>query len=221
MLQRMTPVVKNLIIINVLVLIAVFVVGSTFNVNVNGYLAIYYWDSSLFNPFQIVTSFFTHSEHDILHILFNMYMLYFAGTIVEMVWGSKRFLLFYLICGLGAVLFGQIWDLVVVFLETNSLTPTLNNVIENLKVKSVYGIPSLGASGAISGVLIAFGVVNPRQHIQLIFPPIAMPAIILALMLFSASILFSFYSGDSRIDHVAHLGGFLTGTALLLYWRKL
>lgn len=192
MMNRISPVVKQLLIINVAVYVLAVYVMPQFEYM----LALYYPGSENFMPFQFISSMFMHGSN--MHIMFNMMSLFFLGPMVESQMGAKKFLFFYLICGLAA---------------------NLAHV-----GMAYFGIinphPVVGASGAIMGVFVAFAYYFPNVKLMLLFPPIPVKAkyMIVGLMAFD---LFSGVSGfNTGIAHFAHLGGAIMGIILLLYWRK-
>ena len=190
------PIVKNLMIINVLVFVAQMMFDKQYSVT--AILAMWPIDSPYFKPYQIVTHMFTHSPTSFGHILFNMFSLWMFGKILENVWGGKRFLLFYLICGIGAA-------------------------VGHLAVEYFTGgvAPAVGASGAVMGVLVAFAYLFPNTELFILFIPFPIKAKwaaigYVAIDLFSG---IASFSGDN-IAHFAHLGGALTGFILVLVWNK-
>src|ERR1035437_3712987 len=185
------PVVKNIIMINVLMLLATWAAQGVFGIDLNSLLGLYFPKSELFKPVQIVTHMFMHGGF--WHIFFNMYALYIFGGVLENVWGPKRFFIFYIICGLGAALTHE----VVIAFEYNHLVHNLSS--ENLHIVITEGTaylsqgkvftdetmkslqillntPTIGASGAIFGVLLAFGVLFPNTQLMLLLPPIPIRA---------------------------------------------
>ncbi len=200
--QSLPPVVKNIMIINAIMLLATFVIRSRFGINLNEWLALYYFESDFFYPHQLITSMFMHG--DLSHLFFNMFTLYMFGVTLESVWGSKRFLTYYLITGLGASLVHWL----VTFIRIADAPYLINSSV-------------IGASGAVYGVLLAFGVLFPNTRIMLLIPPIPLKAkhfvlIIGAIALFSG---FGNIPGDN-VAHFAHLGGMIFGFILLKYWSK-
>jgi membrane associated rhomboid family serine protease len=188
------PVVKNLLIINVLVFLAQNLLDNQYALTAR--LALWPIDSPLFTPYQIITHMFSHGSFS--HILFNMFSLWMFGKILENVWGAKRFLSFYLICGIGAA---------VAHLAVQYLTGG--------------GGPAVGASGAIMGIFVAFGYLFPNTELFILFIPFPIKAK-WAVIGFIVIDLFSGvanFSGDN-IAHFAHLGGALTGFILVLIWNK-
>jgi membrane associated rhomboid family serine protease len=191
---RITPVVKNLIILNVVVFILGFLVRGLSDLlalhNVVG--------SGEFLPFQLFTYMFVHASFG--HIFFNMLGLFFFGPILESTWGSMRFLTFYLICGVGAGAFNLLVDL---FMGAGS-----------------FGT-MVGASGAIYGIMVAFGVLFPNMEVMLLFPPIPIKAKYLVLG-FGAIALYSALNptpGDNTA-HFTHLGGIVVALILLPFWKS-
>ena len=203
------PVTKNLIIINVMIFfgtlfweatpgiyeVPISEIPSVFDLG-RGSLAAFFPTSPLFQPFQLVTNMFMHG--DFMHLLFNMLMMFFFGSLVEAAMGSKRFLLFYLLAGFGA-------------LATYYLMAFVNG--PNL------GGSVLGASGAIYGVLLAYAFIAPDQKIQLILPPIPVKVkyLVTVLILFD---LFGGVSGGGTTSHYSHIGGGLVGLALCYFWSR-
>ena len=178
------PVIKNLIIANVVAMIAVNWIPGLANFLVAR--PIDFWQGGmLWQPF---TYMFLHAG--LIHIVFNMFALWMFGSPVASAWGAKRFLRYYLLCGLGAGL----------------LIVTIPYLFNAPKI-----IPTVGASGAVFGVLLAYSLIWPDRTIMLLFPPIPIRAIYLIPLLF----LFEFMAGPSNISHTGHLGGVLVGWLLL------
>ncbi len=194
------PVVKNLIIINVLVWIAQLSLDKQYSLT--NILALWPVGTELFKPYQIATHMFAHAAYDgfgrivFYHILFNMFALWMFGRILENVWGPKRFLLFYFICGIGAA-------------AAHLLIQYLNGGIA----------PVVGASGAIMGVFAAFAYLFPNTEMYFLFSPFPIKAkwMVIGLAAFD---LFGGISGGDNIAHFAHLGGALTGFILVLIWNR-
>jgi membrane associated rhomboid family serine protease len=206
---RLTPVVRNLIMINVLVFVGSFLAGYLTppidNSQCSGmfrepadiityYFSLYNSHTDCFRPYQLFTYMFMHGG--ISHIFFNMLTLAFMGPILESYWGVKRFTIFYLITGVGAGIF-------------------------NIFVDQVFHIGGfgtmVGASGAIYGLLTAFGMLFPNMEIQLLIPPIPIKAKYLVLLLGGLSFLMDRSGGTA---HFAHLGGVVFGFFIITAWRK-
>jgi membrane associated rhomboid family serine protease len=185
--QSSTPVVLNLIIINVIVLVAQLVFKDLTN-----YLALYSYDTGLFNPYQLVTHMFAHSPNNYFHIIFNMYALWLFGSALERLWGGKRFLIFYFICGIAA-------GLTQMFLVRQGA--------------------AIGASGAIMGLLAAFAYTFPNIQFYILPIPFPIKAKYLAII-YAAIDIFGEFSGGGNVAHFAHLGGLVMGLILCIIWKK-
>ena len=225
--SNLTPVVKNLLIINVLCFI-----GSAIFTQSTQFFGIYYPDSPFFHVWQVVTYMFMHGGFS--HIFFNMFSLLMFGPIIEQILGQKRFLNFYLLSGLGALVlqYGvqaievyQITGTVraLQFLDFNMLT---NQVSTNLNISredfntltSIYGTPLVGASGAIYGLLLAFAYLFPNMSLYLFFIPVPIKAKFFIPILILIEIYLGFSNSGSSIAHLAHVGGALFGYLLLKIW---
>jgi len=232
-IRNMTPVVKNLLILNVLFYIAQF---SLPNIMYN--MALYPIGSENFRPWQLATHFFMHSTHSIFHILFNMFAVVMFGPYLERVWGAKKFLFYYLSTGLGAAL---IHSMVVYFrikgLEASMDSSTVNYVLENGtdlwnqhknyseplmgQLNAMRNVPVLGASGAVFGILVAFGYLFPNTELMLLFPPIPIKAKFLVVGYIALELYLGFANNpQDNVAHFAHLGGALIGIILVLFWQK-
>ncbi len=227
------PIVKNLIIINVLVYLAQALLDKQYAITeklmmwpiMPGKLHQYLVDanaldeSQRFHPYQIATHMFSHAPPpQFYHILFNMFTLWMFGRILENVWGAKRFLFFYLVCGLGAAAL----HLIMQYFRCEQLLQAFNNNDFNA-VRNLVGAaaPALGASGAIMGVMAAFAYTFPNTELFIMFIPVPIKAK-WAMLALAAIDLFggvAKISGDN-LAHFAHLGGALTGFLLVLYWNK-
>ncbi|MEE9439534.1 MAG: rhomboid family intramembrane serine protease [Saprospiraceae bacterium] len=207
-MSRLTDVIKNLIIINVIVYIAIKTIPETFKVYTD-LGPMFFFLSDNFKPFQIVTSMFMHAN--VIHLLMNMMGLYFLGPTVERVLGSKRFLILYILAGLGGSLLHQITQ----YIEYSGLTCT--NCIE---MQYIMGIPVLGASGAIYGVVIAFMTMFPNEKLMIIPIPIPIKAAYLGMAMVAAALYFGISDNEpGGYAHFAHLGGALAGFILIHFWK--
>ena len=211
-LSSLPPVTKNLIIINVIVFVA-----SLLNQNfMIGTFALFYPTSVYFHWWQVVTHMFMHGGF--WHIFFNMYTLLIFGCVVERIIGSKKFLLFYFICGLGAVAL----HLGVEYLQMQSYMQgaALGNATAIQNIALIKNTPTVGASGAIYGVLMGYAMLFPESRMTLLFPPVTLSAKWM-VAIFAAIELFTGVTGISAgIAHFAHLGGMLIGWLMILSWRK-
>jgi membrane associated rhomboid family serine protease len=188
---NLTPVVRNLIIINVVV----FILQSL--LPLVDYLALYNIRTQYFKPYQLFTYMFCHG--DFFHIFFNMLVLSFMGPIMEEFWGQKRFLMFYTIAGIGAGIFNILMDL---FFGVGSFSVMI------------------GASGAVYGVMTAFGITFPNMELRLMLLPISFKAKYMVMVLGSIAIYSGFRNqpGDNTA-HLAHLGGIVVAIIFLQFWR--
>ena len=198
--SALTPVTKNLIIINFLVWLATIVLPK-FGINLVEYLGLHYLTAKDFNAVQLVTYMFMHDPGSIGHVFFNMFSVFMFGRTLEMVWGSKRFLTYYMITGFGAGLVSAYgWE------QTRMI---------------LNGIITIGASGAVFGILLAFGMLFPNLPLYIMFIPIPIKAKYFVIFYGAVELFFgiSNFSGDN-IAHFAHLGGMLFGYIVIKYWRK-
>jgi membrane associated rhomboid family serine protease len=232
---NLPPIVKNLILINALLWIATWTVQSVFNIDLTTILGLYFPKSQQFLPLQIITHMFMHANF--WHLFFNMFALYMFGGILENVWGPKRFLIYYMVCGLGAAF---VHESVIMFQYNrlaNAISPDqLQLVIENgaavlnegkqyadvtmRDLQMILNVPTVGASGAIFGILLAFGVLFPNTQLMLLFPPIPIKAKYFVMGYGAIELFLAVTQPGSNIAHAAHLGGMLFGYILIRYWRK-
>ena len=218
--QMIPPVIKNLIIINVLVFLATQTLGPAIETWMTNAFALHSIQSVYFRPHQLVTYLFMHGGWD--HIFFNMLALWMFGSILENYWGAKRFLIFYTVSGIGAA----IAHLVVLYPEMTPILQDLYNYSpadqELLKHDPNWALnqATVGASGAVFGCLAAFGYLFPNSLIYLyFFVPIKAKWMVLgyaALELFSGVRA----SAGDNVAHWAHLGGGLVGLLLVIYWNR-
>ena len=238
--ERLSPfaniptVVKNLLIINVIFYIATLMFGGPMMTQV---LGVHYFDSPDFRIWQVITYMFMHDYSSLFHILFNMFALYTFGSSIEFIMGSKRFLNFYLITGLGALALQLLVQSFEVYSITGSAVNTGNFMVDSLKrtisfnpdliskdqastLLGIYLTPMVGASGAIFGLLIAFGMLFPNAELFIMFIPVPVKAkyIIPVYILLELFLGVKQFSGDS-VAHFAHLGGALFGFILVKMWH--
>jgi membrane associated rhomboid family serine protease len=218
--QILPTVIKNLLIINGLVFLAQNVFGDALGFSFNDVFALHTFQSPLFEPWQFITHLFMHGS--IAHIFGNMLALWMFGAILENLWGPKRFLIFYLMCGLGAAL----CHMIVLYIETQHLLQQYNalNYAEQQAYRNqVFAIidePTLGASGAVFGCLAAFGFLFPNTYIYLYFLfPIKAKWFVIMYAAFELINAIQNSAGD-QVAHVAHLGGALVGFILVYFWNK-
>ncbi len=267
--KLLPDVVKNLLIINVLFFIATYVFESKLGIELTDKLGLHYFGSDKFRPYQLITYMFMHGS--LAHIFFNMFALYMFGSSIENYWGPKRFLIYYLVTGLGAAVIHYV---VVYFNDLKPITDLINDYVAspsgeklqsfltstkftlaspelqelytgfsknynlNIHTNPTEAISSsitfmqeykeaylnlpvvVGASGAVFGLLLAFGMMFPNNVIYIYFAiPIKAKYFV---MLYGAIEVFSGISnsGNDNVAHFAHLGGMLFGFILIMYWRK-
>lgn len=237
--KNLPPVTRNLIIINVLVWVVEMIIPGFSNTIIR-VLGLHYVDSDLFNPIQILTYMFVHDSHSFLHILFNMFTLWMFGPLLENIWGSRRFMLYYFICGIGAALLQEgVWALTwrdeyikgiaaINGMTFNSMEQIVNSALANHDLEFLQAVEqmkssmvTIGASGAIFGLLLGFAFVFPNLPMYLFFIPVPIKA---KYMVAGYAVLEFFLgvSGNvSTVAHFAHLGGMLFGLIpLYIWWKK-
>jgi membrane associated rhomboid family serine protease len=220
--QTIPPVVKNLIILNVIIVLIQFVTSKSGSPWMENFFALHDVRSYFFKPHQIVTYMFLHSTETIWHILFNMLILWMFGSILENFWGPKRFLTFYIVCGIGAALLhlAVVYrELTPAFQELNSL-PIHEQEAFRFNPGTNLNAATLGASGAIFGCMVAFGLLFPNSLIYIYaLIPVKAKWAVLAYVLYELFLGVQNNAGDN-VAHWAHLGGGLVGLILVFYWRK-
>lgn len=219
---NLPPVVKNLLIINIICFLPVLFWGKIVIVD----YGVYYFNSPFFKPWQIITHMFLHSGWP--HIFFNMFALYSFGSALEYIMGSKRFFNFYFICGFGAIALQMLVQAIEVHSAIGAFTISNPQYQESYaqfgehaqKVMDIYGTPMVGASGAIFGLLIAFGMIYPNAELMIMFIPVPVKAkyIIPVYVLIELSLGVGQFKWDN-VAHFAHLGGALLGFLLVKAWR--
>ena len=198
------PVVKNLLIINGIMLLATYVMGDVMYEK----LGLFYPASPLFKPHQVITHMFMHGNF--VHLFFNMYALWIFGCALEYVWGSKRFLIFYLATGIGAAAFHTF----VLWLTAASIPA------HSMAYYQLLATPTVGASGAIYGVLLGYGMLFPNNVLQLLFPPVALKAKWFVLIFGALELILGITDRGGNVAHFAHLGGMIFAYLLIRLWRR-
>ncbi|MCC7332434.1 MAG: rhomboid family intramembrane serine protease [Flavobacteriales bacterium] len=230
------PVVKNLLIINVLAYLAMVMLAPQ-GIDLSNYFGLHFWKSQGFYPHQLVSYMFFHS-FSITHLFFNMFAVWMFGRVLEGVWGSKRFLIYYMITGIGA----GIIQLLVIYIRMiplyNQISPDdISYIVENGyqllqegknfsdpiagQFNLMLNVTTVGASGSVFGILLAFGMLFPNTELMLLFPPIPIKAKWFVLG-YGAIELYSGMANNpgDNVAHFAHLGGMLFGFFLIKYWQK-
>lgn len=214
----MPTVTKNIIIINALLFLA-SLVAHKYNIDLNNLLGLHFFMADKFNPYQLATYMFMHASWS--HVFFNMFAVWMFGRILEQEWGPKRFLLYYLVCGIGA---GLVQELVQYIHYETVLSGYANvNTGEGIIPMSEYlnMMTTVGASGAVYAILLAFGMLFPNQQLFIIpFPfPIKAKYFVIGYAVLELYLGFANNPGDN-VAHFAHLGGMVFGFILIMYWRK-
>ncbi len=239
-LRMMPPVTKNLLIINVIIWLAMVAIRPVAGL-LTQYGALYYFTSDQFLPWQLFSYMFIHQNF--MHLFFNMFALFMFGVTMERVLGAPKFLFYYISCGIGAALVQEgVFALMIhhyagIFSNPGAVTALLRHSTVPLQdlwnigvspnepvIGSLYGLyhtPTIGASGAIFGILLAFGFMFPNVRLYLIFPPIPIKARVFVMIYAGVELLLGIYNSQAdTVAHFAHLGGMLVGLLILLYWRK-
>lgn len=192
--NRITPVVGVLLAVNV----ALFVLqGLGFRVFFLEYGALWPLGIGLFYPWQLLTYGFLHGS--LVHLFFNMFGLWMFGSLLETVWGSRRFAIFYLVCVIGAGI--------------------VQLIVATTAAQEGHPYPTIGASGGVFGILLGFAMMFPNMRIMLMFPPIPMRAKYFVLIYGALELYLGVSNTFSGVAHFAHLGGMIFGLLLILYWR--
>ena len=193
-MRNLTTAVKNLLIINIIVFLGTELIGN----RMYELFALFPIGSPFFRWWQPITHMFMHGS--IAHIFFNMWSLVVFGPVLERMWGPKKFLIYYFVCGMGAAL---CHELVLYFFVPGALN-----------------VPTVGASGAIYGLLLGFGMLYPNITLTLVFPPISMKAKWFVIIFAVIELVTGVLGTHDGVAHFAHLGAMLFGLILLLIWKK-
>lgn len=227
-------VVKNIILINVMMFL-LSVVLEFKHIDLNRILGLYYIESANFNPFQIVTHMFMHGGFT--HILFNMYALWMFGQVLERVWGSKRFFVFYFVTGLGAAFLHMItMGIEFYLLQSQMPSQLVQEVVQQgstifaagknytdlgmSELNILLNTPTVGASGAVFGVLLGFGMLFPNTQLMLLIPPMPIKAKYFVMIYGAIELYLGFTRTGGNVAHFAHIGGMLFGYFLIIYWNR-
>ncbi len=235
-LNNLPQAVKGLLIINIAIFALSFIIEATMNIDLARVIGLYFYKSDLFKPYQIITHMFMHGG--LMHLVFNMYALWMFGQVIERVWGAKKFLIYYFVTGFGAVVLHTFVN----YLQYQSITAGMANetiqmvlnegadIISHNKnwtdpdvgaLNLLMHIPTVGASGAIFGLLLAFGMLFPNIRLQLMFIPVPIKAKYFVMGYGAIELYMGIQNaaGDN-IAHFAHLGGMLFGFILIKIWNK-
>lgn len=228
---RNTALTIHLLIINALMFLATLVLQNK-GIDLNDILGLHFYAANNFHWWQSITYMFMHA--DFIHLFNNMFSLFMFGRLLEEVWGPRRFLIFYLFCGVGAAIVQQLtWriglnDFFVQCLTTTD--PTKIYEVQHMsfgELMTIHGaedllshLVTIGASGGVFGILTAFGMMFPNAIIYLLIPPMPLKAKWMVIIYGLFELFCGVYSSGSGIAHFAHLGGMLFGLILILFWRR-
>lgn len=230
--RNFPTVTKNLLIINVLMWLAQITLPKA-GINLTDFLGLHFWGASDFNPAQLITYMFMHDDSSFTHLFFNMFSLLMFGPLLERTLGGKRYLFYYISCGIGAALVQEMvwqftWKDIFAPFFANSAGWTMDEAYQAINMALAQGenIPALnalitvGASGSIFGILLAFGMIFPNMPLYLMFIPVPIKAKYMVIGYGVIEFLFGISGTMSSVAHFAHLGGMLFGLILLLIWKR-
>lgn len=235
---KSSPVCFNLIVINLICLLATMFFSEKFGFSLNDKLGLHFVMSDKFYFYQFFTYMFMHGGLE--HLFFNMFAVYMFGSVFEQIWGGKKFLFYYFIAGLGAAALQQLvwsWEYFSLMNKTADFSLLMQEVMTNGadvihrgmnytdkalgSLNLLMNIPTVGASGAVFGILLAFGFMFPQEKLFLFFIPIPIPARVFVVIYGVIELIggVANFSWDN-IAHFAHLGGLIAGLVVVLIWRK-
>ena len=215
-MRSIPTITKNLLIINIIAFIAMQVFA-TKGIDLNNLFGLHFFLASDFHIFQFFTYMFMHGGWE--HIFFNMFALWMFGCVVERVWGPKKFLFYYISCGLGAGLLQEVSQLVSLCVTYNLGLGDIFSLREELAV-ALNAWTTVGASGAIYAILLAFGMIFPNERI-FIFPlPIPIKAKWFVMFYVAVELFSALGTSNDNVAHFAHLGGMLFGFLMIRYWQR-
>lgn len=223
--MRNIPIVtKNLLIVNVVAFLITYIMGKDASGGyvLNDLLGLHFFLASDFQPYQLITYMFMHGGFE--HIIFNMFALWMFGCVVERVWGPKKFLFYYIACGLGAGLFQELAQFGQFYLMASEQFPLMSIgqlwTIGHNSADVLNGWTTVGASGAIYGILLAFGMIFPEER-MFIFPlPVPIKAKYFVIGYAAIELVSAIATTGDGVAHTAHLGGMLIGFFMIRYWRR-
>lgn len=221
--MRNIPVVtKSLLIINVVAFIISLMSGGNALSGLNNIFGLHFFLASDFHIYQLITYMFMHGGWT--HLFFNMFALWMFGCVVENVWGPKKFLFYYILCGVGAGVCQEIAQFGQFYMLAQEQIPSFTSDIIFEVARNSAGVTNLwttvGASGSIYGVLLAFGMIFPEQRIFIIPIPFPIKAKWLVMLYAGIELFSAIGSSGDGVAHVAHLGGMLFGYLMIKYWKK-
>jgi len=230
-LASIPPATLHLLIINVLMWLATVAFQRAGMIDLDRLLGLHFWLGSDFNPYQFVTYMFMHGG--ITHLFFNMFSLWMFGCLLERVLGTKRYLIYYFVCGIGAALAQELvwqfsWQEILAGSVTGPAAGSIQEIINAINsghaaftMNDFYNsLITVGASGAVFGILLAFGMLFPNMPMYIIPIPFPIKAKWMVIAYGLIELFFGISHTMSGVAHYAHLGGMLAGIVLILYWKK-
>lgn len=215
-MNQLPTITKNLLIINVLCFFGT-IVARRYGVDLESMFGLHFFLASDFNPIQLITYMFMHANFE--HIFFNMFAVWMFGRTLEAVWGPKRFLIYYMICGIGAGLMQELVQYMEYLFAWSQCTAVSTSAGIIPMEAFLNQLNTVGASGAVYGILLAFGMLFPNSE-MFVFPiPMPIKAKYFVIGYAVIELLLGITGGDG-VAHFAHLGGMLVGFILIIYWRK-
>lgn len=220
-MRNIPTVTKNLLIINVLAYLVGMLFGNMAG-GLNDLFGLHFFLAPDFGVYQLVTYMFMHAS--LSHLFFNMFALWMFGCIVERTWGARKFLFFYMVCGIGAGLLQEMAQLVQYYMLAAENVKGFNFShilsVANANAAFLNSWTTVGASGAIYGILLAFGMLYPEER-MFIFPlPVPIKAKFFVVGYAAIELFMAFSTSGDGVAHLAHLGGMLFGFLLIRYWRR-
>ncbi len=212
MREQLPPVTKNLLIVNILMYVATYVLQLR-GVDLKEILGLHFFMASDFRLHQFVTYLFMHGSFE--HLFFNMFALWMFGRIIEQVMGQKRFLTYYMVCGIGAGLVQELAQ----YIHFVGFLPDLPPLPSDQLAEALNAWNTVGASGAVYGILLAFGMTFPDERMFIIPIPVPIKAKYFVVGYAVIELLSAMLRSNDQVAHMAHLGGMLFGLILLLHWR--
>ena len=220
------PVTRHLLVINVIMWLATIVFQRIGLIDLQQWLGLHFWKGSSFNVLQVITYMFMHDTSGFLHIFFNMFMLWMFGSTLERALGSKRYLFYYISCGIGAAFVQELvwqlsWENILATRLPASVSVTeVINTIDPVTLNAFFNsLMTVGASGAIFGLLLAFGMLFPNLPLLVIPFPFPIKAKWLVLGYGLLELFLGVSDIMSSVAHFAHLGGMIAGIIMILYWK--
>jgi membrane associated rhomboid family serine protease len=227
-INTIPPVVKNLIIINVLMWLATIVLGMR-GIDLTNILGLHYIESPDFRPYQLVSHMFMHDSHGPWHLVFNMFALWMFGRVLESVWGPKRFFIYYFVTGLGAAALHTFVNYMEFHYYAAKISPEAVQAVFSKGTEILQqGQNWVGPAGKLNmilntpvfGILLGFGMLFPNTQLMLLFPPIPIKAKYFVAGYGAIELFSGIANTGDNIAHFAHLGGMLFGFFMIRYWNR-